>query len=562
MNYRKSLAGILFLAAVLVLAVSCNDDEKNKKPVEKDIVKKPEQLEEHLSDDIKKSIEFASSNKGFINDSAQLRFLHIDSSVYVEKNYEPFWSVKAKWVPLTDSLYAFIDSCAYYGLFPSDYHYKQLSYIRRVLTEDSIARKNAALWTRADILFTDAFFSLAKDLKHGRLKYDSVTLRKDSVLTDSFFVQNLKTALQSGTISETLHALEPKNSRYDSLKTYTRNFLKTAKFKDFTYLIYPYKDSVTFFKSLQKRLHELSYAPADSIDMDTTAMKVSVRKFQKARNFQVTGKVTEKMVNLLNETDAVKFKRIAVNLDRYKLLPDSLPLTYVWVNLPAFQLQVMNADTVVFESKVIVGKPDTRTPLLTSEISNFITFPQWTVPTSIIFKEMLPKIQKSTDFLKKENLMVVDKDDNVMDPEKINWKKLNKNHFPYLLKQQQGDNNSLGVIKFNFRNKYSVYLHDTNVRWMFGKAFRALSHGCVRVQQWQKMSDFLVRNDTLKYHTDTLRAWIQRQEKHTVSGFQKVPIFIRYFDCEGVNGQVRFYEDIYGEDKFLREKYFADKAVN
>jgi len=76
------------------------------------------------------------------------------------------------------------------------------------------------------------------------------------------------------------------------------------------------------------------------------------------------------------------------------------------------------------------------------------------------------------------------------------------------------------------------------------------------------LSDFLVRNDTVKYHTDTLRAWIKRQEKHTVSGFQKLPVFLRYFDCEGVNGQVRFYEDIYGEDKFLREKYFADKAVN
>jgi murein L,D-transpeptidase YcbB/YkuD len=184
------------------------------------------------------------------------------------------------------------------------------------------------------------------------------------------------------------------------------------------------------------------------------------------------------------------------------------------------------------------------------------------VPSSIIFKEMLPKIQKSVDFLKKENLMVVDKNDNVLDPTKINWAKLNKNHFPYLLKQGQGDNNSLGVIKFNFRNKYSVYLHDTNVRWMFGKAFRALSHGCVRVQQWEKLSDFLVRNDTMRYHPDSLRVWIKRQEKHVVSGFHKVPVFFRYFTCEGKNGHLKFFDDIYDEDKFLREKYFAGKTVN
>src|SRR5579871_627545 len=182
MNHRRFLSGILFLITVFAIASSCNEDEKNDKPVEKDIVKKPEQLEEHLSDDIKKSIEFASGNKGFINDSSQLYYLHIDSGFYAEKNYEPLWSDKAKWVPLSDSLYSFIDSCEYYGLFPSDYHFKQLSYIRRVLTEDSIAKKNAALWTRADVLLTDAFFALAKDLKHGRLKYDSVTLRTDSVL--------------------------------------------------------------------------------------------------------------------------------------------------------------------------------------------------------------------------------------------------------------------------------------------------------------------------------------------------------------------------------------------
>jgi len=157
---------------------------------------------------------------------------------------------------------------------------------------------------------------------------------------------------------------------------------------------------------------------------------------------------------------------------------------------------------------------------------------------------------------------VVDKNDSVLDPHKINWKKLNKNHFPYQLKQQEGDNNSLGVIKFNFRNKYSVYLHDTNVRWMFGKSFRAVSHGCVRVQQWEKLSDFLVRNDTMKYHPDTLRAWIKRQEKHVVSGFKRVPVFIRYFTCEGKDGHIKFYDDIYAEDKILREKYFAGKSVN
>jgi murein L,D-transpeptidase YcbB/YkuD len=286
-----------------------------------------------------------------------------------------------------------------------------------------------------------------------------------------------------------------------------------------------------------------------------------MRNYQRSNKLKVTGKISQDMVNMMDNTDWEKFKRIAINMDRYKLLPDSLPPTYVWVNLPAFGLQVINADTVVLESKVIVGAPKTRTPLLTSEISNFITYPQWTVPSSIIFKDMLPQIKRNVDYLQKQNLMVVDDNDSVRDPLTIKWARLNKNNFPYQLKQRQGDDNSLGVMKFNFRNKYDVYLHDTNVRWMFGKSFRALSHGCVRVKEFQKLADFLVRKDTIRYKPDTLRAWIQRQEKHTIYGFARVPIFIRYYTAEGKKGRILFYDDIYGEDRQLRERYFADKPI-
>jgi murein L,D-transpeptidase YcbB/YkuD len=187
--------------------------------------------------------------------------------------------------------------------------------------------------------------------------------------------------------------------------------------------------------------------------------------------------------------------------------------------------------------------------------------PQWTVPYSIIFKEMLPKIIKNVNFLQEQNLMVVNDEDSVLDPHTINWKRLNRTHFPYQLKQRQGDDNSLGVIKFNFRNKYSVYMHDTNVRWMFSKSYRAISHGCVRVKEWNKLADFLVRNDSLRYPPDTLKAYINRGEKHIISGFHKLPLYIRYFTCEGKDGKIAFYEDIYDEDRDLIRKYFIDKSV-
>jgi murein L,D-transpeptidase YcbB/YkuD len=559
MSHQKPAIRILLFLILSLFFFCCKN---GKKQPETDIVNKPEKMPDHIANDLEKTLDFISQNKGKLNDTVQVSYIKLDDSIYNSKSYSSFWNKDEKWLPLANSLYEFIENSKEYGLFPDDYHYNALSFIRRVLVEDSIAKKNAVIWARADILLTDAFFKLAKDLKQGRFAYDSVTLRTDTLMKDSVLTQTLNEAIQSGSIDSTLTDLEPKLKGYDSLRAYLKNFLATAKFKPYTYLLYPYKDSITFFNQLEKRLFENETISSDSLEMDTAQFVSAIKKFQKKRGLRITGHISESVVDELNNSDIVKFKRIAVNLDRYKLLPDTLPHTYIWVNLPSFMLQVYDDDTVAFESRIIVGDPKTRTPLLTSQVTNFITFPQWTVPLSIIFKEMLPKIQQNIDYLRKENLMVVDKDDNILDPKKIKWSKLSKKHFPYYLKQQQGDNNSLGVIKFNFRNKYSVYMHDTNVRWMFGKAFRALSHGCVRVKEWQKMSDFLVRNDTMRYHPDTLRAWIKRQEKHVVSGFQRVPVFLRYFDCVGINGRVKFYDDIYEEDKFLREKYFGNKSVN
>lgn len=549
----------IFLAAWLFFLVACHGGTGK---VEKDEVKTPAQMDQHVGEDLKSVLQYAADNHEKLNDSTTLLYRTLEDSLYASNGYVAIWSDKEHWKSQADSLFSFIDSSKEFGLFPTDYHYYPLHFIQRILQEDTMAKKNAAIWTRADLLLTDAFFRLVKDIKQGRLDYDTVTLRKDSVLSDSVFTEALTSALQTNGISATMHALEPNHPGYDSVKAYLHDFLATAHFRKMTWLDYPYTDSAAFYQALTHRLQESGYIDSAATSVDTAVLHGAIRQYQTTNKLKVTGKVTQDMVNMMNNSDWEKFKRIAITLDRYKQLPDTLPKIYVWVNLPAFTLDVWDSGSVALESRVIVGAPKTRTPLLTSEISNFVTYPQWTVPNSIIFREMLPAIKRDITYLQKQNLIVVDDNDSVRDPLKINWRRLNKNHFPYQLKQREGDDNSLGVMKFNFRNKYDVYLHDTNVRWMFDKSFRALSHGCVRVKEWRKLSDFLIRNDTMKYHPDTLKAWIARQEKHTVWGFSKVPIFIRYFTVEGKKGKLQFYDDIYGEDRTLRDRYFAQKPIS
>jgi L,D-transpeptidase YcbB len=562
MSYPKTPSRVVLFFLLIVFLQSCglNQTKKATSPNSNGAI--PGSMTERVSDDLEKLIEYAAKNTNKINDTTSLGFAVAVDSAYVNNKYLPLWSKDEQWQPLADSLFNFIQKSKNYGLFPNDYHYRSLAFIHRVFDSDSLTKKNPALWARADVLLTDAFFLLVKHLKQGRLDFDSVTLRTDTLLPTRFFLQTMATALQSGGVTPLFHHLEPLYKGYDSLKAYLPGFLAKADFSQHTYLVYPYQDSIAFFKSLEKRFHELNLIAPSATGLDTLAFIAVIRKYQKEQGFKVTGHLSDLLVDKFNDTDIERFKRIAINMDRYKLLPDTLPTTYVWVNLPSYTMSVFDHDTLVFKSRIIVGGPTTRTPLLTSEISNFITLPQWTVPYSIIFKEMLPAIQKNVEYLDKENLMIVDRNDSVLDPRLINWKKFNRNHFPYLIKQKQGDENSLGVIKFNFRNKYSVYMHDTNVRWLFSKSFRALSHGCVRIREWQKLANFLIRNDTLRYQPDTLKAWIKRQEKHMVSGFPKMPLYIRYFTCEGQNRNINFFDDIYQEDRTLREKYFAKKSVD
>jgi murein L,D-transpeptidase YcbB/YkuD len=118
-------------------------------------------------------------------------------------------------------------------------------------------------------------------------------------------------------------------------------------------------------------------------------------------------------------------------------------------------------------------------------------------------------------------------------------------------------------MKFNFPNKHAVYLHDTNQRYLFSKSSRALSHGCVRVQAWQELTNFILRNDSAYSEkaipVDSVNNWLSLKEKHVIPVRKKVPLFIRYFTCEGKDDKIVFYEDVYGEDRRIREKAFSDK---
>jgi len=567
MDTHSKPASYLTVLILLLFIISCNNADVKK---DKQIVSSPEQMDSRAADNIKAAVETAEKNNGKLDDSTRLDMPALVKGFYTDNEFSPIWSSKEKWQPLADTLYNYIVNAEQEGLFPAAYHLKNLQALKSVLDKDSLKRMDAVLWARADVMFTDGFMHIIRDLKQGRLQPDSLSLNKDTALANTFFVATLKELVDKKQFTPLITALQPKNKGYWALKKGIRSFLDSMDRKTYTYVTYPYKkgdskDSVFFVKTLQKRLNESNCIEAGKLP-DSLQLATALKKYQKQKGLTADGKVSTSLIRTLNTSDAERFKRIAITLDRYKQLPGTMPDKYIWVNLPGYYLQVWDHDTLALESKVICGKPDTRTPLLQSAITDMITYPTWTVPSSIIAKQYLPKLKNNPNYLSRLGLKLMNAKGEVVSGGDVNWSKYTKG-IPFKVMQNSGDNNALGIFKFNFDNPYAVYLHDTNQRYLFKNSFRALSHGCVRVQEWDKLAYYIANNDSvnskpgevLKYTSDSIKSWIANKERHRMDVKNKIPLFIRYFSCEGKDGKIRFYDDIYGEDKAMREKYFAGR---
>jgi murein L,D-transpeptidase YcbB/YkuD len=522
---------------------------------------------------INENLKYAASNKGRIDDSVILYQMPLLTQLYLKKTFSPLWSSTQHWLPQGESLLGFIENIKLYGLFPQDYHAEEIGKIKTLFMADSNSakeKKDAALWSRADILLSDALVNIIHDLKLGRLPQDSITMRKDSFLTEEFVFRKINAFLFSKSFDSVITTLEPKIKEYHELKAAMKSFLDSADFKPISLIVYPDSNKSALRPAVVKRLFEKGYIDSVNVQPDSLQLSVILKKYQADNKLTADGKIGGQTIRMLNLSDLEKFKRIAITLDRFKMLPEIMPEKYIWVNIPSYNLKLLSSDTVILSSRVVVGKPKTRTPVLSSSISEIITYPQWVIPQSIIVKEILPGIKKDSGYLTKKGYALFDKDGEEIDPATVDWTKYTKG-IPYRVIQGSGDDNALGVLKFNFWNKYAVYLHDTNQRYYFSLDSRALSHGCVRVQEWEKMANYIIRNESevsvnkkkpVLHLSDSLAHWLAVKEKHSIQLQNGIPVFIRYFTCQPVNGRIVFFEDIYDEDKQIGEKLFANKTIS
>jgi len=533
---------LCFFIVICVLFYACKTSSvKEDKVIE---VLTPQDLQTELKSALAEFLE---------HDSLQFNSTKLSCYSYFKTMYQytPLWFDAETLNSKADSLIKCINNASYFGLYSLEYHTQEFQ-----ACFDSIKlsnnRINISALIKADLLLSDAYFLMGAHLNKGRfypdslartIRFKELTPKWDSVLINGYKQNRIKEALTN---------LEPKHYHYQILKQQLHNIIQTPQIFNF--------DSVSFNsntdielrnKQIIKHLSAQGLYDSLSTQNDSIKLAKALNKLQKQWFIQPDGKLGKYTIMALSYNREKIIKQICMSMERWRWENEQFPKQYAFINIPAFELTLYEADTVVMQSAVVCGKPETQTPILSSKIDHMLIYPYWKVPQSIATKEILPAVKRDTAYLRKKNFEVLGAGGRVLDYTTLPWKKYTEDYLPVTFRQRIGNENSLGIVKFNFHNPYGVYLHDTNSKKYFKTSNRSQSHGCIRLEKFEQFADYLIRDDSLHYTHDSLLLYFSKQEQRKIKLKNRLPIYTRYYTAYADSLGLKLYLDIYRKDEEL-----------
>lgn len=536
-----------------IFLFSCNEQVKHEE-------KKVEGLS---SEQLQKEIEAELSFYNMCDSVLIIDSIKLNTVSFFRKQYhnKPCWFNGDQLNEQGKILLKLIDNCIYYGLIKNDYHWIKINHELNLIHKQPHVVNVTAL-VKVDFLLSDAYYLMGAHVNKGRLSYDSLDLVSkvnfnkltphwDSLMKDGYNRNNMKSTLDS---------LEPIHMGYKRLKRELALILNdTLRFNFDSIPFVTEKDSLKKMNLIRENLIKQGFYDTLSLSSDSLKIANSIISLQKKWFIQPDGKLGKYTKKALSYNREKVIKQICLAMEQWRWEEERLPQRYAFINIPAFWLTVFESDTVVMQSAIIAGKPENQTPTLTSKINYMLIYPYWNVPTSIATKEILPAVKKDITYLERKNFEVIGKENEVLDYKSLPWKKFGETYLPVRFRQRIGTENSLGIVKFNFNNMFGVYLHDTNSKHYFKTSNRAQSHGCMRLENYQQFSEFLIRDDSLHYTKDSLNKYFVTPVQKKISLKKPLPIIIRYYTAEADSNGLKLYIDIYNKDepilKMLYRRY-------
>jgi len=281
-------------------------------------------------------------------------------------------------------------------------------------------------------------------------------------------------------------------------------------------------------------------------DVYDSYVEAAVRRFQARHGLTVDGMLRPTTLTAMNVPAKTRRDQLKINIERLKTLTTNLGPRYVVVNIPAARVEAIENGVAVQRHTAVVGKPDRPSPDINSKIVQVNFNPYWTVPVSIVRKDLIPLMQDKPDYLTQNHIRIYDPNHKEVQPSQINWYSEEAVH--YTFREDPGDTNSLGRIRINFPSQYGVYMHDTPLKNLFGEDFRYDSSGCCRVQNVRTLVEWLLEG-TKGWTAERIDQAINSGDQVNANLTKPVPLHWVYVTAwSASDGIVQFREDIYSRD--------------
>lgn len=278
----------------------------------------------------------------------------------------------------------------------------------------------------------------------------------------------------------------------------------------------------------------------------------AVKRFQTWQGLGADGAIGPATRDWLNVTPAQRAGVLALNIQRLRLLPSVLS-TGIMVNIPAYSLVYYQNGNQVLASRVIVGRPDRKTPMMSSALNNVVVNPPWNVPPTLARKDILPKLWNDPGYLERHGYTVMRgwNSKETIDPWQVDWATITASNLPFRFQQAPGARNSLGRYKFNMPSSDAIYLHDTPNHNLFQKDTRALSSGCVRVNKASELANMLLQD--AGWNDTRISDALKQGDTRYVNIRQNIPVNLYYLTAfVGPDGRTQYRTDIYNYDLTAR----------
>lgn len=479
---------------------------------------------------------------------------------YEERGFAEAWSKNGKLTKLGEELKFEIAESKYDGLNPEDYHSADIELLFQAISDKKgkLKAKPFAELADLDLMLTDAFFELARDLEIGKIDPSSLKSEWElGVNTPSTnYNELLNESIRKGSIKDGLESLYPdfkiykkgreiirdldEKSKVDTLVWKTVNLDKSLKLGNSHASIPGLRDRLIFWGFLKP------YEVKDQLVFDSE-MEEGLKRYQKNNGMEPDGTIGNLTAESLNNSPSNLMDIASVNLERLRWLPDTLrDAELILVNIANYQLDYLNKLDTILTAKVIVGKEYNASPIFTTPMTYIAFSPYWNIPESITKDEIIPAVLKNPKYLDQKNMEVVTSSGEVVNPKSIKW---STDPFPYLIRQKPGGSNSLGLVKFMFPNEHSIYIHDTPSRSLFELENRALSHGCIRIQDPAKFAQLLLQDDP-SWTLEKINEAMNQDKEQIVDLKKNIPVVIFYMTFwADSNGAPHFRSDIYNRDQ-------------